>query len=156
MSGTRRKPGRLGSQVEGYRAWLVQRGYTPTTVRNMLTHLGHVGRWLSSQDLNAERLNEEQIAAFLASRFEVGHRRGPGPRAMVPLLSYLGEVGLTSAEQPSPTPLSALLGQYRSWMVRTGTGTGAWPRVRSRATRTPHAASCKNRHRLVAPSRRRR
>jgi integrase len=84
----------------------------------MLTHLGHVGRWLSSQDLNAERLNEEQIAAFLAARFEVGHRRGPGPRAMVPLLSYLREVGLTSAEQPSPTPLGALLGQYRSWMVR--------------------------------------
>jgi len=36
MSGTRRKPGRLGPHVEGYRAWLEQCGYTPQTIRNML------------------------------------------------------------------------------------------------------------------------
>ena len=40
MSGTRRKAGLLGSQVEGYRAWLLRRGYTPQTVRNMLKDLG--------------------------------------------------------------------------------------------------------------------
>ena len=43
MSGTRRKAGRLGPQVEGYRAWLAQRGYTPQTIRNMLKDLGQVG-----------------------------------------------------------------------------------------------------------------
>ncbi|NYI40415.1 hypothetical protein BKA03_000534 [Demequina lutea] len=36
MSGTRRKAGRLELQVEGYRVWLVQRGYTPATIVNML------------------------------------------------------------------------------------------------------------------------
>ena len=40
MSGTRRKPGRLGGHVEGYRSWLEQRGYTPLTVTNMLKDLG--------------------------------------------------------------------------------------------------------------------
>ena len=43
MSGTRRKPGQLGPQVEGYRAWLAHRGYTSQTVRNMLKDLGQVG-----------------------------------------------------------------------------------------------------------------
>jgi hypothetical protein len=42
MSGRRRKAGRLGPQVEGYRCWLAQRGYTPGTVRNMLNDLGQV------------------------------------------------------------------------------------------------------------------
>ena len=46
MAGTRRKPGLLGLHVEGYRAWLGRRGYTPQTVRNMLKELGQVGRWL--------------------------------------------------------------------------------------------------------------
>ena len=47
MSGTRRKAGQLAPEVEGYRAWLVERGYTPSTIRNMLKDLGQVGLWLS-------------------------------------------------------------------------------------------------------------
>ncbi len=34
MGSTRRKPGQLGPQVEGYRVWLADRGYTSQTVRN--------------------------------------------------------------------------------------------------------------------------
>ena len=49
---------------------------SPNTV---LTDLGHAGRWLSSQDLDAEQLDEEQIAAFLAARFEVTGRRAKFP-----------------------------------------------------------------------------
>jgi site-specific recombinase XerD len=36
---------------------------------------------------------------------------------MTPLLSYLREAGVVAAEQPSVTPLGALLGQYRLWMI---------------------------------------
>jgi len=118
MSGTRRKAGRLGSQVEGYRAWLAQRGYTPGTVRNMLKDLGQVGLWMSSEGLEAAHLNEERMAAFLSARREAGHRKVPGTRAMVPLLSYLREACVAPEERPSLTPLGALLGQYRSWLVQ--------------------------------------
>ena len=48
MSGTRRKAGLLGPEVEGYRAWLTHRGYTPGTVRNMLKDLGQVASSTSS------------------------------------------------------------------------------------------------------------
>jgi len=37
---------------------------------------------------------------------------------MVPLLSYLREMGLAPAELPSITPLDVLLGQYLCWMVQ--------------------------------------
>ena len=53
MGSSRRKAGLLGPEVEGYRAWLAGRGYTPQTVRNMLKDLGQVGVWLSVQGLEA-------------------------------------------------------------------------------------------------------
>jgi site-specific recombinase XerD len=37
---------------------------------------------------------------------------------MVPLLSYLREMGLVPQAQPLVTPVDALLGRYRSWMVQ--------------------------------------
>jgi site-specific recombinase XerD len=118
MSGTRRKAGRLGPQVEGYRAWLAQRGYAPQTVRNMLKDLGQVGRWMSSTGLEADQLDEDAMVAFLAARQAAGRRRALGPRAMIPLLSYLREAGVTAAAKPPQTPLAVLLGEYRVWLVR--------------------------------------
>jgi site-specific recombinase XerD len=118
MSGTRRKPGVLGPQVEGYRVWLAQRGYTPGAVRNMLADLGRVGRWLSAQDLEAAQLTEARMAAFLAARRAAGARKVPGPRAMVPLLTYLREVGVVPPAVLSQTPLGTLLERYRSWLIQ--------------------------------------
>lgn len=118
MSGTRRKAGRLGPEVEGYRVWLTHRGYTPETVRNMLKDLGRVGLWLSAEGLESAQFDEERAAAFLAARPRAGQRRAAGPRAMVPLLTYLREAGVVPAQVPSLSPLGELLGQYRTWMVQ--------------------------------------
>jgi Site-specific recombinase XerD len=117
MSGTRRKAGLLGPEVEGYRAWLTYRGYTPATVRNMLKDLGQVGVWLSAEGLESAEFDEERAAAFLAARRRAGHRRVQGLRAMVPLLTYLREAGVVPPRNPTLSPLGELLGQYRAWMV---------------------------------------
>jgi hypothetical protein len=104
MASTRRKPGQLGPQVEGYRAWLTRRGYTPQTVRNMLADLGRAGRWMSGEGLAAEQLDEDAMAAFRAA-WAAGHHRVLGPRAMVPLLSYLREAagrGVPGLAGPGP------------------------------------------------------
>ncbi len=118
MSGTRRKAGQLRGQVEGYRAWLAGRGYTPGSVRNMLKDLGQVGLWLSGEGLEAGQLDEQRMVAYLTGRRESGRRRVPGPRAMVPLLSYLREAGVAAEQLPVLSPLGVLLGRYRSWMVQ--------------------------------------
>ena len=118
MSGTRRKPGQMGPHVESYRSWLGRKGYTPLTVRNMLKDLGQVGLWMSGQGLQESQLDEDVMAAFLATRHAAGRRRVLGPRAMAPLLSYLREAGVTPIAEPSPTPLGVLLAGYRSWLVQ--------------------------------------
>jgi len=118
MSGTRRKPGELGPHVEGYREWLTQRGYTTLTVRNMLKDLGEVGQWMSGEALVTAQLDEEAMTSFRATSQANGRRRGLGPRAMLPLLTYLRELGVTPARQPSQTALAALLAEYRHWMLQ--------------------------------------
>jgi len=118
MGSPRRKAGLLGSEVEGYRAWLSHRGYTPATVRVMLKDLGQVGVWLPAVGLEAAQFDEERASAFLTARREAGHRRVGGPRAMVPLLAYLREAGVVPAAHTSLAPFGELLGQYRVWMLQ--------------------------------------
>lgn len=119
MSGTRRKPGRLGPFVEGYRVRLLELGYTPGTVRGMLRVLGQLGRWMEAEDLEPGRLDDAAIEAFLAARRAGGGRRVPTVRALGQLVRYLREVGVMVPEEGRGElpPLEELLGVYRVWLV---------------------------------------
>jgi site-specific recombinase XerD len=119
MSGTRRKPGRLGPFVEGYRVRLLELGYTPGTVRGMLKVLGQLGRWMDSKGLESGEVDDAAIEEFLASRRASGDRQVPRVRALGQLLRYLRDVGvMTPAEEPGePTPLERLIVDYREWLV---------------------------------------
>jgi site-specific recombinase XerD len=108
----------LAPYVEGYRAWLTGRGYTPGTVINMLKDLGQVGVWLSTEGLDVSQFDEARASAFLTARRAAGCRRVPGPRAMVPLLTYLRGADVIGSAGGAVTPLGELLEQYRSWMVQ--------------------------------------
>jgi site-specific recombinase XerD len=118
MGSPRRKAGLLGPQVEGHRAWLTARGYTPDTVRNMLKDLGQVGVWASAEGLEPAELDEARMATFLAACHAAGRRRVLGVRGMQPLLRYLRDAGVVPIAEPSSATLAQLLAQYRCWMVQ--------------------------------------
>jgi site-specific recombinase XerD len=119
MSGTRRKPGRLGPFVEGYRVRLLELGYTPGTVRGMLKVLGQLGRWMASEGLEPGQLDAAAIEAFLAARRAGGDRRVPTVRALGQLVRYLRDVGVIAPEggPRELTPLEELIADYRQWLV---------------------------------------
>ena len=119
MSGTRRKPGRLGLFVEGYRVRLLALGYTPETVRGMLRVLGQLGRWMASEGLEPGQVDAAAIEAFLAARRAGGDRQVPTVRALGQLVSYLRDVGVMAPEERSPelTPFEELIAEYRAWLV---------------------------------------
>lgn len=119
MSGTRRKPGRLGPFVEGYRVRLLQLGYTPETVREMLKVLGQLGRWMASEGVELGQLDAAAIDEFLAARRAGGDRRVPRVRALGQLLRYLRDVGVMSPEggPRELTPLERLIAEYHGWLV---------------------------------------
>lgn len=118
MSGPKRNDGQLGAQVEGYRAWLVGRGYTSGTIRNMLKDIGRIGRWLCAEGLMVEELDEKVLGAYLSARKGAGNRRVPGPRALVPLLEFLRCSGVVPEAAPVATGLGKLMDEYRSWMFK--------------------------------------
>ena len=118
MSGTRRKPGRLGPHVDGYRSRLLSLGYTPGTVRNKLKELGHLGRWMSGEGMDLPEFDVRRIEEFLGARLACGDRRVPGTRSFGPLLDYLVDAGaIAPAPLLAPTALDVLIEQYQSWLV---------------------------------------
>lgn len=118
MSGTRRRPGRLGPFVEGYRVWLLTAGYTPQTVRMMLRDLSRLGRWMDAEDVPIGALTVGGIESWLAARRAADGYRVPTVRALRALLSYLGEVGVMGEEEPLVlSPVEALIDGYRQWLT---------------------------------------
>ena len=118
MSGSERKPGRLGPFVEGYRDRLLELGYTPVSVNTYsLVALGQLGRWMASEDVDVAQLDSRAIKAFLATRRTKDHRPA-ATASFVPLLDYLRDEGATPPEPARVlTPLDGLIGEYRDWMI---------------------------------------
>ena len=116
MSGSRRRPGRLGSVVGGYRAWLLGLGYSPPSATHSLVALGHLGRWMDRHDVDAAQLNNDVLKAFLADHVdEHGHLPTAG---VMPLLKYLRSEGVVPPEPASwRSPLDGLLDEYRGWLT---------------------------------------
>ena len=118
MSESRLELGRLGPFVEGYRVWLVERGYSPGTVEHELRFLGVLGRWMVAEDLAVGQLDGDVIAAFVEAHRVNGRVAAVVARGSRSLLIYLRELGAVDPERDEPiTPLGMLIVEYRQWLV---------------------------------------
>jgi site-specific recombinase XerD len=117
MSGTRRKPGRMGPFVAGFQTSLSEQGYSGLAVRNMLKDVGAVGRWMQERDLQPGQLTPAVIAEFRIDCLAVGRRKVPSVKSFEPLLRFLRVEGVIG-EPPEPeSPVERLLVDYRRWLV---------------------------------------
>ena len=66
MSGTRRKPGRMGAHIEPFRERLLAAGYTPGTVRGLLMQMGQLGRWMQANLADDMQLIDEHVEVLTA------------------------------------------------------------------------------------------
>jgi site-specific recombinase XerD len=107
----------MGPHIVGLRDRLLELGYTPGSIRQILKLVGHLGRWMVTVDIDVPQLNETVIAAFLDAVRVRGTRRVPSVRSLRPLLDYLDGQGVLTAEVAPCTPLELLLGDYRAWLV---------------------------------------
>jgi len=118
MSGTRRKPGGMGPYIGGFERRLLELGYTPSTIRNMLKEVGQLGRWMHEHGLDASELDVQSIEEFICDRLARGQRRVPTVRSFLPVLEFLRNEGvLAEVKVVTPTPVEALIGDYRTWLV---------------------------------------
>lgn len=107
----------MGPYIAGFQARLLELGYTPGTVRNMLKIVGDLGRWMDREGLEAGDLSDASIDAFLGACRARGARRVPGVRSFVPLLAYLRREGVLSDPAPPSTPVEVLVADYRQWLI---------------------------------------
>lgn len=118
MYENRRKPGRMGPFVEGYRSRLLSLGYTPGTVGGQLKVLGQIGRWMQIEGLEPTQLDEARIEQFLSARRAEDRPRVPSLRSFVALLEYLrDEHVIPVVAVPPLTAFEELVGSYRDWLI---------------------------------------
>lgn len=113
----RRKPGRMGPFVEGFRDSLVAAGYAPGTVRHLLKDVGALRRWMEFADVWPSELDPRVIEQFRKHRISAGRRRVAGARSFAPLLGHLRARGVLVAEPAVLTPVGRLVEDYRTWLV---------------------------------------
>jgi site-specific recombinase XerD len=107
----------MGPFIEGYRAWLAGRGYTPGTVVNMLAMAGGLGRWMDARGLAPGDLDRAAIAEFRDALRAAGMRYVPGAHGLDRLLEYLEDLGVLDRYSSSTTPAGVLAERYRRWLV---------------------------------------
>lgn len=117
MTGRRRKPGRMGPFVEGYRAWLAGLGYTPQTIANMLAIASALGRWMDTRGVEPGELDRAVLAEFRDVCRAAGMRCVPGPRGLDPLLGYLKHQGVLTESAPPADSVESVVERYRRWLV---------------------------------------
>jgi len=117
MTGRRRKPGRMGPFIEGYRAWLAGRGYTPGTIVGMLAMASGLGRWMDARDIALSDLDRAAVTEFRDALRAAGMRWVPGAHGLDRLLEYLEGMGVLGRCSSSRTPAEILAERYRRWLV---------------------------------------
>jgi len=86
--------GPLTPYVDGFWAELQREGYAPWSGRNLLLVAAHFSRWLEDRRLGLGDLSEEHLASFLAHRRRQRYTQFLSPRALGPLIGYLGTSGV--------------------------------------------------------------
>lgn len=118
MRGPYRHDGPLAPCVDGYRDWLLGRGYTSSATIKALIALGHLGRWMEQEGIGVGQLDSAAVRRFVGTQVRV---RGRLPLPSVrPLLEYLQTMGVAPAESAGPGkpgPEDELLDGYCEWLV---------------------------------------
>ena len=112
-----RASGPLAKHAVGFAEELSRQGYTRERVALHLQLLAHLSRWLESQGLGEHDLSQERVAQFLEARRAEGYPRTPPLSWALELLSYVPALEITAAVPAPPTPLEAMVGHFRRYLL---------------------------------------
>jgi site-specific recombinase XerD len=109
--------GPLARHAPGFRVWLLERGYRPSTVEDQVWLMAHLSRWLEAEAVLPAEFDPDEI-----ERFRVHHRKEcahlSGPRGLRQLLEYLRVAGVVPRPAGIATPVELLLDDYRRYLTR--------------------------------------
>jgi len=114
-----RVSGPLQPFVRGFVSALAEQGVAPGTAVLLVNLLAHLSRWLVAEGLSPEDLTPVVLERFMTERRAV-YTHHVTPRALVPLMGYLRELGVapSAPAPPAPaTPLEKLLDRYQRYLL---------------------------------------
>jgi integrase/recombinase XerD len=111
--------GPLAPFVSAFESKLRDAGYTPLSAVNQKRLLAHVSRWLETEGLDVNDLNDARIQAFLQSRRARGCTWSITREALMPLLELLSELGALPPPEPpvADSPVDVLLARFRRYLL---------------------------------------
>lgn len=107
-----RLAGPLAPQGDGLWAHLLDRGYRPSTARELLRVLARLSRWMCDRGLTARGLTPKRVAEFVGGAREVG---------VAPILGHLRAAGVVpQADSPARDAgrLGQMLKEYEAFLAR--------------------------------------
>jgi integrase/recombinase XerD len=113
-----RLSGPLVPDVEGFAAWLTQRGYPPSSVLFHVRRLAHVSRWLGARGVTGCVVEPAVVDAFVGGLPADRRLARLRPGAFEPTWEYLRSVGavLPATVQPPGTAVDVLLARYAGYL----------------------------------------
>lgn len=105
---------------DGFRRRLDELGYRPGSAADQMRLMTDLGYWMTREDVQVAGLDSAAVARFLSARRAEGKRVHRTPRALVPLLGYLAELGVVepAGAAGGVSPAEGLLDDYRCYLVR--------------------------------------
>ena len=105
--------GPLAVFAEGFRAQLVELGYTPCAVQLQLQLLAHFSRWMQAGRVGVGELSRVAVQRFLVERRGQGYASRISLKGLRPLLGYLDGLGtLPAGGDAVSTPIDRLLEEF--------------------------------------------
>lgn len=109
--------GPLEPYVVGFADELAGLGYTRCSLEQHVCFIAQLDRWLAAERLGVGDLSVAVVDRYLRDRRAAGYVNYRSGKAMRPLLSYLGRLGVLPREDVELGPVSALLERYRSYLL---------------------------------------
>lgn len=119
--------GQLVDHAEGYHAYLLGLGYSPSAAKKHRHLVVHLSRWLDREGIDLRELTDLVTDGFFRARRERGAPNLRTPRSLGPLLDYLRGLGVTVEAAPvvSSDPVWAFCDRFRHHLlVERGLATG--------------------------------
>lgn len=108
----------LARHLETFGARLQERGYVVATIRQKISVLGRLARWMEAKALAVGDLDERRARAFVDARSRQGWRRRDVEQTVLRLIEHLRSVDVLV--RPAPTrddsASAALLGRYEHYL----------------------------------------
>ncbi len=109
--------GSLLDYAPGFRCYLSELGYSVGVVNKHLYLLTHLSRWLEMEGVSFCELTDSKIEEFFSIRRIQGKSKLRTPRSLEPLITYLGELGVTLKPPILTKPLDVFIERYHSYLT---------------------------------------